>query len=204
MKERLASQEVEKRFTDLNVVVVGLPGSGKSTLIDSFSVKPNYITLGGITLETLKEGGALSDKIREKFETTSPWPAEFVMEILSPHILKAKENDSGFVLDGVPRKTSEAILLTQWLRKSEISVDLLLHLFVDTDMALKRISLRNCTGRLESQEHYQNRMKVYLAEERDILSIMQGNSMRSLTINTNVCTPESVKDQLIEFVAAKF
>lgn len=47
--ERLRLQETEAKICRLNIILMGLPGTGKSTLVNSLEPKPNYISLGEIT-----------------------------------------------------------------------------------------------------------------------------------------------------------
>lgn len=193
--------DLEAKFSRLNIVIVGLPGSGKSSLIESLSNKPNYLSLGDITRAELLNNGPMAEAIREKFQTTEPWPADFVIGIVAPHLLEAR---AGFVLDGVPRKASEAIALTNWSRVNAMTIDLLLHLQIDPEEALERIASRNNTGRLETTAHYESRMKSYLLEEEEMLQIMRDRSRESLTINTNNNPPGLARSLLLSFIASNF
>lgn len=204
MGERPRQSGIEKRFSELNIVIVGLPGSGKSSLMDSLSIKPNYLSLGEITRTELTTEGSMANAIRDKFQTTDPWPAKFVVDIVAPYLLRMRDERKGFVLDGVPRKTDEAVVLTQWAKSNELTIDFLLHLQVDPKMALERIRTRNNTGRLETIDHYMSRMKTYLVEEEEMLRVMRQASIQTLTINTDNNPPGFAKDLLLEFIASHF
>lgn len=204
MSERTRQLDLERRFSQLRVVIVGLPGSGKSTLIESFTVRPNYLSLGDITRAELRDGGPMAGAIRSKFQTTEPWPAEFVVRIVAPHILRARDDGKGFVLDGVPRKASEAVALTQYTRANRLTIDLLLHLQIDAKLALERIKTRDDTARLETIGHYESRINAYLAEEVVMLGIMRNRAIENLTIDTNGNSPASARDLLLDFVFSHF
>ncbi len=204
LKDLLDLAKAEERFSRLNIVMVGLPGAGKTTLANGFLVKPNYLSLGEITRRELSQNGPWADSLREKFQTTTPWPSEFVMSIITPFILEARAEDRGFILDGVPRKASEARTLVQWLRINGIPIDLLLHLRVGVDVAQKRIASRDQGDRLESSLHYASRINTYLSEEQELLQIMRKEATRSWSIETDGCSPLSVKNQLMRLVMASF
>ena len=204
MNELIKSTELENKFVKLNVVIIGLPGSGKSSLMNSLSIKPNYLSLGDITRFALTTEAPLAKAIREIFQTSEPWPAEFVMDIISPYLLTARANNMGFVLDGIPRKVDEAKILTDWAFRNEMDLDLVLHLQIDPEKAIQRIVGRDNSGRLETMAHYANRISKYLAEEEEMLVIMQKNSRKILTINTDNNPPGFAKFQLLDFIRCNF
>lgn len=193
--------KIEAMFAGLNVVLVGLPGSGKSSLMESLSVPPHYLSLGDITRKELENNGLLAQTIREKFKSTEPWSADFVVGIVAPYLTESK---SGFVLDGVPRKSSEAHALIEWAIANGISIDLLLHLQIDPKITLERIATRNNSGRLETAAHYESRMNAYLSEEKEMLEILKKGSRKSLTINTDNNPSGFAKRKLLNFVANNF
>lgn len=150
--ERLKLKEAEVKISRLNIVLMGLPGSGKSTLVDSITPKPNYISLGKITRAELQTNSKLARQIQSQFEHINPWSADFVVSIVAPHILKTK--DTGFVLDGLPKQRSKAESLVSWTSNNGVRIDLALYLDVREDIGLQRISQRSNKGRLETSDHY--------------------------------------------------
>ncbi len=193
MSERLKELEIEERFAELNVIITGLPGSGKTSLINSLSVKLNYISLGDITRAELTADSQIGNAIRTGFQTLEPWPANFVISIVTPHLIRARNEGRGFILDGVPRKASEAVALTQWTQANELPIDPLLGLQIEPRIALERIAMRDNAGRLETIGHYETRMRVYLAEEEEMLRIMREAAKESLIINTDNNPPGLAK-----------
>ncbi len=204
MTELINQLGSEQKFANLNVILVGLPGSGKSSLIDSMLIKPNYLSLGEITRNEVAKRRPMATSIEEKFATDDPWPPEFVVGIVAPYILTAKEQGTGFVLDGIPRKSNEARTLVRWIKENGLNIDLVLHLHIDPKIALRRIATRSNAGRLETAAHYESRMRIYLKEEAEILRIMQLESMQNLTINTNDNPHGFAKQVLLSFVSDHF
>lgn len=207
MNEYIAHEDIEKKFQKLNTIIIGLPGSGKSSLMDSFSIKPNYLSLGEVTRRELIDGGPMADIIRSKFQTSETWLPEFVVGIVAPYILKAKEENQGFVLDGVPRKMSEAVSLAQWLDEHDLRIDLLLSLHISPEKAWERINTdqtRNSSTRLEMIAHYETRMRIYQEEEEALLEKMQKVAKYYLNIDTNNNPHGFAKNLLDEFIASHF
>jgi len=200
--ERLKLKEAERRISLLNIVLMGLPGSGKSTLRNNITPRPNYISLGEIARKELQTDSELAEQIRSQFKHTNPWPANFVLSIVAPHILRAKNN--GFVLDGLPRQKSEAESLVSWSYTNKVKIDLALYLDVREDVALQRISQRNNKSRLETSGHYRARFLTYLEQRDQFSAIIDSYSVRSLSIDTSDISVDEVKNKLLEFITSNF
>lgn len=160
--ELLPDPEAEVRFSEMNVVIMGLPGSGKSTLMDSFQFqRPNYVSLGDITRAELETDSELAQEIRQKFADDSPWDAQFIMRVIEPHLLRARDDGKGFVLDGL-RRSAEVEEFVHWSVKQEMPIDLALFLEVSEENALARIQGRpDQQLRPEKLAHYKARIQRY-------------------------------------------
>lgn len=205
MSEYIQTPDVEQRFSQLNVVIVGLPGSGKSSLMDSLNPHPNYVSLGDISrAEMAKPMSHMAEVQKRLFENTKPWPADMVVQMIAPYLIATKDTGQGFVLDGVPRKASEAEALTNWACTNGVALDFLLHLQINPQKALERIAGRDNSERLETAAHYESRMQKYLSEEEAMLEIMRAKTRKTLTINTDNNPPGLAKKLLLDFVASNF
>lgn len=183
------------------MVLIGLPGTGKSTLVESIQPAPNYISLGEITRAELQTESELAREIRSHFTHHQPWPAEFVVRIVARHILRAKE--TGFVLDGIPRQKSEAAELVSWAARNDVEIDLTLYLGVEESIAFQRISQRR-DRRPESVEHYRTRIQTFLEQKDELLDIMFSYASKSFVIDTSSIPVYQVKELLVNFVASNF
>jgi adenylate kinase family enzyme len=204
MIERDKQREYEAKFATMNVVLFGLPGCGKTTLIEGLVTKPNYLSLGVITRQEVAQNGPMAEDIKAKFANSNPWNPDFVVDIIAPHIFEAQRMSLGFVLDGVPRNKSEAESLIAKVIRKGIHVDILLHLQVSEAIALQRIAQRDNSGRLETSEHYQQRIRKYLAEEDEILNLMKDISDYYLSIDTVQNPDIIVRQKLLKFVGKHF
>lgn len=204
MKDRLDTNEAEKRISRLNVVIVGLPGSGKTSLVDSIIPRPNYVSLGEITQNELSNNGPFAPMLRQKFKDAKPWDPEFVVSLVKPRLIQLNQLKNGFVLDGVPRKTDEALVLTNWLRKQNMPLDLIIQLNLRPELALQRILTQDRECRPEKKAHYESRIQTFLSQEEEMMKIIQGMCRKTFAVNTELNVVESAKSQLIEFVAANY
>ena len=195
-------REAESKISQLNIILMGLPGSGKSTLVNNIIPRPNYISLGEITRTELQTDSELARQIQSQFAHTNPWSADFVVSIVAPHILKMK--DTGFVLDGLPRQKSEAESLVSWASNNEVRIDLALYLDVREDIALQRISQRSNKGRLETLDHYRTRFLTYSEQRHQLSTVIDSYAVRSLSIDTSDIPVDEVKNRLLAFIALNF
>ncbi len=120
----------------MNVVLLGIQGSGKGTQAELLSKKYNlpHINVGDsfrINIQNQTELGKIAKTYIDKGELV---PDEFVFVMLES-ILKKAEN--GFFLDGFPRNLKQAKFLL-----NKIKIDKIFFLELDDETAIKRILAR--------------------------------------------------------------
>jgi len=200
--ERITKEAQKEAITKLSkakIVLLGLPASGKTTLVETLQSQGsvNYVSLGGITREALKEDSPLSRRLKDLFATSEPWPDDFVISIIAPRLLRLKTE--GFILDGVPKKASEAIALASWMGESGIGVDLSLTLEVSRDVALSRMLGRNDKMRLKNTSHYETRFRKWEEDRDTIVASLSRVARNSFAVDTYTISEQEVLDQVLEF-----
>lgn len=192
----------EQSFAKLNVVILGLPGSGKTTLINSLSPKPNYVSLGDITRQELTQDTHLAERIRAQFTHNDPWPPEFVLEIVAPSIMESR--DTGFVLDGVPRQRNEAIELIHWFATNNVRLDLVLALKIGEQVAFDRRNVPERKNRPETREQFASRVRTYLQDEDEMFALLGRMAGREIIIDVNRISIEEVRRQFVTSLQHQF
>lgn len=207
--ERLSSKDVFRDLAKRNVIMLGPPGAGKTTLIQSikdYYTAVNYISVGDIS-RNLNQNSDMGRRIKTLHSVTppSPWPAELVLDLVASAMINC--NQSGFFLDGMPRKIDEALLLKSFLSTSEIKIDLILELYVDSITALQRINSRLKSGsnaRVECLDHYNIRLDQYFKNIDAIINILRDHNIKYCFIDTGRCSIEDILAELEGFLRHAF
>jgi len=128
----------QQKTQDLNLLLVGPQGSGKSVQGDLLSKKFGIprISTGEILREHVKNNTELGKKIKPIIEKGQLVSEEIIVELVKDRLSKS-DVKKGFILDGFPRTISQAIALEKIRRLSHV-------IFIDLtdDAAVKRISSR--------------------------------------------------------------
>jgi len=130
-------------MSELNLVLLGPPGAGKGTqaerLVEDFDL-PYYAT-GHILREAVKEQSKLGQEAAEYIDRGDLVPDELIVEVIRERVDRQEAAD-GFVLDGFPRKVTQADVLADVL--DGLGRRLSAALLIDTpdEEALRRLSGR--------------------------------------------------------------
>ncbi len=127
----------------MNLILLGPPGAGKGTqaqkIIERFGIP--QISTGDILRQAVKEGTPLGKEARSFMEKGELVPDEVVIGIIEER-LKAKDCNSGFILDGFPRTASQAEALEEILLRGGRSIDHVLNIDVDSEELVRRLTGR--------------------------------------------------------------
>jgi adenylate kinase len=136
----------------MRIVLLGAPGSGKGTQAKKLMAYKNIpqISTGDMLREAVANGTRFGLKAKAVMDAGNLVPDEVVLGIISER-LSLSDADNGFILDGFPRTTQQALDLEELLDTLGTPLDTAVLMDVDFDILMKRLTgRRTCslTGKL--------------------------------------------------------
>ena len=124
----------------MNILIIGPNGSGKGTQGAVVQKKYNisHIESGVIFRENIKGGTELGKKAKEYIDKGDLVPDDITIPMILDR-LKQDDCKSGWLLDGFPRNKDQAIALDEALKAENISLDYVIEIVLDREIAKKRI-----------------------------------------------------------------
>ena len=149
----------------LNIVLFGPPGAGKGTQSNHLIAKYNLVHLstGDILRSELSAGSKLGLEAKSIMERGDLVPDEVVIAMISSK-LDANTNINGFIFDGFPRTTAQALALDNLMKEKKESISMMISLEVPDYELIKRLLNRGKdSGRADDQDEIiiANRIKEY-------------------------------------------
>lgn len=127
----------------MNIVLLGAPGAGKGTqaqkLVEEFGVA--HISTGDLLRAAVKAGTKLGVKAKSYMDNGQLVPDKLVVDLVTER-LDADDAQKGFILDGFPRNTAQAVTLDSALAEMGRNLDAALLVDVKPDVIVKRLSSR--------------------------------------------------------------
>ena len=136
----------------MRIVLLGAPGSGKGTQAKKLMADKNIpqVSTGDMLREAVANGTRFGLKAKVLMDAGNLVPDEVVLGIISER-LSQPDAKEGFILDGFPRTTQQALDLEDLLDELGTPLDTAVLMDVDFDILLKRLTgRRTCslTGKL--------------------------------------------------------
>ena len=149
----------------LNIVLFGPPGAGKGTQSENLISKYGLVHLstGDILRSEIERGTSLGKKAKEIMDKGELVGDDIVIGMIESK-LDDNTNAKGFIFDGFPRTTAQAIALDDLLQKKGTGISGMLALEVDDEELVKRLLNRGqMSGRADdrSEEVVRRRIVEY-------------------------------------------
>lgn len=136
----------------MRIVLLGAPGSGKGTQAKKLMAEKNIpqVSTGDMLREAVAAGTRFGIKAKAVMDAGDLVPDDVVLGIISERLTQP-DAENGFILDGFPRTTQQALDLEDLLDEMGTPLDTAVLMDVDFDILLKRLTgRRTCslTGKL--------------------------------------------------------
>ena len=185
----------------MNIVLLGGPGAGKGTqaqkLVAEFGFA--HISTGDLLRAAIKEGSKLGMKAKGFMDAGQLVPDDLVIDLVKER-LEADDAQAGFILDGFPRNTAQAVALDSELSEMGRSLDAALLVSVEPAVIVERLSSRRtcrdcgytapagvdtcprCGGEMyqrddDKPETIQHRLDVYQTQTAPLIEYYRGHSI---------------------------
>ena len=130
-------------MSELNLVLLGPPGSGKGTQGERLSADfrlPYYAT-GDILRAAVREETDIGRKAKEYMDRGDLVPDEVIIGVISERV-EGEEAKDGFILDGFPRTTGQADALDDEMERLDRELTAAILIDVGDDEVVRRLGGR--------------------------------------------------------------
>ena len=185
----------------MNIVLLGAPGAGKGTqgqkLVEDYGFA--HISTGDLLRAAVKAGSELGVKAKSYMESGQLVPDQLVIDLVKER-LDSDDAKKGFILDGFPRNTAQAVTLDSALADKGVSLDAALLVDVEFSVIVNRLSSRrtckdcgytapagvdtcpSCGGEMyqrddDKPETIQKRLDVYESQTAPLVEYYKGKGL---------------------------
>lgn len=127
----------------MNIVLLGAPGAGKGTqaakLVEKYHL--THISTGDMLRAAVKAGTPLGVKAKSYMDAGELVPDDVIIGLVTER-LQDPDTEKGFILDGFPRTSIQAVALDGELSNLERPLDAALLIEVDFEVIVRRLTSR--------------------------------------------------------------
>ena len=162
------------------ILLMGPPGAGKGTqaekLIRDYGIP--QIATGDMFRAAVKSGTALGKEAKSYMDKGALVPDSVTIGIVKERLAQ-DDCKKGWILDGFPRTTAQAVSLDAILKELGISLDAVLNLNVPSEELVKRISERAVLENRadDNPETVQKRLAVYEESTKPLIDYYRNSGL---------------------------
>lgn len=185
----------------MNIVLLGGPGAGKGTVAQELVAEFGFahISTGDLLRAAVKSGSELGIQAKKYMDAGELVPDQLVINLVKER-LADDDAQAGFILDGFPRNTVQAVTLDSELSSLGRAIDAALLIDVQPDVIVKRLSSRRtcracgytgteadtvcpkCGGEMyqrddDKPETIKNRLDVYAKNTSPLVEYYRGQGL---------------------------
>ena len=185
----------------MNIVLLGAPGAGKGTqadrLVDEFGVA--HISTGDILRGAVKAGTPVGLEAKKYMDAGDLVPDSVIVGIMKDRLAE-DDAQKGFILDGFPRTTAQAVALDDMLNSIGKKLDAAMAIEVEPEVIVKRLTSRRmckscgfigndtyktcpkCGGEMyqrddDNEKTVRNRLDVYAKSTAPLIDYYKGQDL---------------------------
>ncbi|MDR2492959.1 MAG: adenylate kinase [Coriobacteriales bacterium] len=182
----------------MNIILLGAPGAGKGTqaakLVAEYDIA--HISTGDILRAAVKAQTPLGIEAQSFMDKGELVPDSVVIGLVRER-LQEKDTARGFILDGFPRTTTQAVALASVLNELGRNIDAVVAVDVDPEVIVARLNTRRlcrmcghigsasdtscqvCNGEMyqrddDKPETVRNRLEVYAKQTAPLIDYYRG------------------------------
>ena len=164
----------------MKIIMLGAPGAGKGTQAKQIAAKYQipHISTGDMFRAAIKNETPLGVEAKKYIDAGQLVPDSVTVGIVRDRLVK-DDCKSGFILDGFPRTTAQAVSLDAILKELGISLDAVLNLNVPSEELVKRISERAVLENRadDNPETVQKRLAVYEESTKPLIDYYRNSGL---------------------------
>jgi adenylate kinase len=185
----------------MNIVLLGAPGAGKGTQAAKIVAKYDiaHISTGDILRAAVKAGTPLGLEAKSYMDKGELVPDSVVIGLVKER-LQEKDTEKGFILDGFPRTSTQAVALASELAELDRDIDAAIAVQVEPEVIVNRLNARRlckscgyigsevdpscpqCTGEMyqrddDKPQTVRNRLDVYAQSTAPLIEYYRGSDL---------------------------
>lgn len=140
------------------IVLLGAPGAGKGTLAGALKEQlgVHHISTGDLIRAEIKAGTPIGLEIKRYVESGALVPDEVVTRMIELRIAATARDGKGYMFDGFPRTSAQAVELDKILSRNTLKIDFALFMEASVDIVIQRLTGRRVCRACGALFHLKN------------------------------------------------